>query len=86
MDNTKQLPSKKPDFYVKVTLSSFEAALIMKLRKYDWGTFVIQKQNGQPRKCDVQESDFLKESDGIALELINEEFEQKLLNPDKNKS
>lgn len=72
-DNTKE-----PDFYVKVVLSSFEAALIRKLRKFEWGTFVVLKQNRQPRKCDVQESDFLHESDGMALEIESKELEDTL--------
>lgn len=75
----KVLNNKKPDFYVKIVLSSYEAALIRKLRKFEWGDFVVLKQFGEPRKCDAQESSFLDESDGMALEIESREMESKLL-------
>jgi hypothetical protein len=62
---------KDPDFYVKVELSSFEAALIKYLRQYPFGKFQVTKQYGEPRRCESMGSEILKESDGMkfAIEL-----------------
>ena len=68
-DKKELVINKKSDFYVKVTLSSFEAALIRKLRQYEWGEFRIFKQKGEPRRCEVIGSEILRESEGLALEL-----------------
>lgn len=51
-----------------ILVSAKEAALIVALRKYDFGTFTIAMTNGEPyRVVRVEESKLINASDGLKL-------------------
>lgn len=80
------LNKKKPDFYVKVKLSSFEAALVYHLREHDFGHFEVIKQYGQPRKVMKIGSEILKESDAykLGIEEMTQQGDSELFADDEN--
>lgn len=57
-DNTNQ---------VIVTVSLCEAAMIYKLRKFDFGDFRIVKIGGEPRRLVVGGSEMIKPEDGLMI-------------------
>lgn len=59
--------NKQKEILVKVSL--LEAAMLLKLRKYDYGDFRIIKMAGNPTRIIFEGSEMLKESDGIVLSL-----------------
>lgn len=73
---------KKAEIYVNIKLSGYEAALIRKLREFEFGEFRVIKQRGEPRRCESIGSEILKESEGLALEI--EENQKQLNSNDKN--
>ncbi len=50
-----------------IEVSLFEAALIKKLRRYDFGEFVVTKLRGEPRRIDIVGKEMLSEKDGETL-------------------
>lgn len=69
----------KAKFYVRVVLSSFEAGLIAKLRKIDFGTFDVVKRDGEPRKVDhIIDSQVIEESDAVQLQVDNDILEKEV--------
>lgn len=87
-DIKKQIPGKKAEMYVRIVVSSYEAALIKKLRMYEFGTFNVYKSGGEPRRCETLGSEILKESDGLALAIESKDFElenqDKIVNNEEN--
>ena len=65
--NQKNLQNTKKEIIIKVSL--LEAAMILKLRKYNYGEFKIIKMNGNPTRIVLEGSEMLKASDGMALSL-----------------
>ena len=65
--NQKNLQNTKKEIIIKVSL--LEAAMILKLRKYNYGEFRIIKMNGNPTRIVLEGSEMLKASDGKALAL-----------------
>jgi len=65
--NQKNLQNTKKEIIIKVSL--LEAAMILKLRKYNYGEFKIIKMNGNPTRIVLEGSEMLKASDGMALAL-----------------
>ena len=63
----KNLQNIKKEIIIKVSL--LEAAMILKLRKYNYGEFRIIKMNGNPTRIVLEGSEMLKASDGMALSL-----------------
>ena len=53
---------------ILVLVSPLEAALIKKLREYDFGEFKVVKQDKEPRRVVIGGSEYLKEEDGMALD------------------
>ena len=53
---------------ILVLVSLLEAALIKKLREYDFGEFKVIKQDKEPRRVVIGGSEYLKEEDGMTLE------------------
>lgn len=55
---------------ITIEVSLLESALILKLRKYDYGEFTIVKMAGNPtRIIRIEDSEILKEIDGKTLAL-----------------
>ena len=65
--NQKNLQNTKKEIIIKVSL--LEAAMILKLRKYNYGEFKIIKMNGNPTRIVLEGSEMLKASDGMVLSL-----------------
>ena len=53
---------------ILVLVSLLEAALIKKLREYDFGEFKVIKQDKEPRRVVIGGSEYLKEEDGMTLD------------------
>ena len=63
-----ELHNFKKEITIEVTL--LEAALIKKLRQYNYGEFTIVKMGGNPtRIIRIEDSEILKENDGKSLAL-----------------
>lgn len=77
----KDLNKKDPEFYVRMVLSSFEAAVIRALRRYEWGELQIIIQHGQPRKGWYKDSIIFTETDGAAANAESKILESKLKHP-----
>ena len=54
---------------IRIEVSLLEAAMIIKLRKYDYGDFEIVKIKGDPSRVIFKGSEILKESEGMVLAL-----------------
>ena len=50
-----------------IKVSTFEAALIAKLRKHPYGEFIVHKFDGEPKRVVVKGSEILKEADGLSI-------------------
>lgn len=67
--NKGPLNKKKAEFYLRVRVSSFEAAMLVHIREYEFGRFEIIKQYGEPRKIKKVGDEILKESDAYKLQV-----------------
>lgn len=57
---------------IKVEVTMFEAALIKKLRTYEFGTFTVHKIKGEPRRIEIGGSEMLDEMSGKSLAIGGE--------------
>lgn len=53
--------------WVSVTVTTFEAALIRKLREVDFGVFIVHKALGQPRRIEITDSKNIEPSEGMKI-------------------
>lgn len=61
-----QMESEIEQCWIKVSL--LEAAMVKKIREEaHYGTFVVTKQKGQPRRVVIQGSEILTEEEGLGL-------------------
>lgn len=56
---------------VNIRVSVLEAAMLLHIRRNDYGTCIVHKIKGQPRRVEWQGSDQLKEEDGLKLAAIS---------------
>lgn len=54
---------------ITIEVSSLEAALIKRLRKFEFGTLTIHKIKGEPRRIEVGTSEMLSDKEGSTLAL-----------------
>lgn len=50
-----------------IEVSAYEAAMIKKIRLYNFGTFQVIKMNGDPRRVILGGSETLDENEGLDL-------------------
>ena len=60
--------TKKPERYVHVKISTREANLIQKLRKYAFGRFTIHKTNGLIIRIEINDSQIIDGKEEIDLD------------------
>lgn len=52
---------------IMISVTRYEAAMILKLRQYDFGSFKVQRTNGNPVRVIVEASELLTPEDGDKL-------------------
>jgi|TARA_Y100000310_G_scaffold323464_1_gene383824 hypothetical protein len=57
----------EPEKMIQAEVSAREFVLIIKLRKYPFGKFVVHKANNILVRVEIQDSQLIKEEDGLDL-------------------
>jgi len=73
---SKKLTNNQQKIIIEVSL--WEAAMILKLRKYDYGEFKIVKMNGNPTRIIFEGSEMLKADDGLILSIDKKNTESNI--------
>lgn len=53
--------------HIVIEVTLFEAALLKKLRSFEFGTITIHKIKGEPRRVEVGTSEMLDDREGSSL-------------------
>jgi hypothetical protein len=53
---------------ITITVSFYEAAMIAKMRKYQYGIFKVHKMDGEPRRIITEGSEAINPNDYVELD------------------
>lgn len=68
----------EPEFYVKMVVSSLEAAVLRQLRTHDFGEVTVFIQHGHPRRAVFKNSIILTELEGSKAYAEGDSLEDKI--------